>query len=327
MRRIEMPAVVMLLSAIAFGQSPAPTATTCAKTITFAVAEGGQPVPAIPKFATKWISKTKHVEGYPELCLSQIPASDTANYVVIFSTSESSFDGLSPSAHTYTSSGTASGAGASTSSYGGTWNYAYAGRLPQATTTTLDLLRVDASKKVLVLRAYDQQGRQVSHYSVNSDNNREKLLEMVFADIHRSTVDPASHKRLTAPLSVYYVNCDVDSPVPASLMAANDPPVPQPDPKPTTPASPPPPPQPTLDLSSNPAGADIYLDGAYVGRTPFTATVTSGAHIVMMRKPEFGTWIRRIEVDAGQRKVAAYLERKFLTLPSSESYADTSTPR
>ena len=106
-------------------QAPEPVPVACTKTVTFAIAEGGQPVPAIPKFAAKWIGKAKHVEGFPDMCLAQIPSSKTANYVVIFSTTEASFDGLTPSAHTYTSTGPLSGNFAGVSSYGGTWNYSY----------------------------------------------------------------------------------------------------------------------------------------------------------------------------------------------------------
>ena len=218
-------AVVLVISTCALGQSPVTAPAACTRTISFAIAQGGQPVPAIPKFAAKWIGKKKNIDGYPELCLAQTPSSNTANYVVIFSTSDSSFDGLTPSAHTYTSTGPQSGNVAFTGSYGGTWNYSYLGVLPASTTNTIDLQRVDASKKMLVLRAYDQQGRQVSRYSVDSDHSREKLLQQVVADIHRDAAETPPRKRVAAPLSVYYVNCDVDSPTPASQVAATEPPV------------------------------------------------------------------------------------------------------
>jgi len=308
--------VITAMATIAPAQSSAPSASVaCAKTISFAMAEGGQPVPAIPKFAAKWIGKKYHVEGYPELCLSQIPSASTANYVVIFSTSETSFDGLSPSAHTYTSSGPLSGNLAGISSYGGTWNYSYTGTLPPATTNSIDLQRIDSSKKVLVIRAYSQQGRHVSHYSVDSDHSREKMLEQVITDIHRDLMEAPEHKRITAPLSVYYVNCDVDSPTPAVLTASADSPPAQPEAKPAAP------PQATLDISSNPVGADVYLDGGYLGKTPFTASVVPGEHVVILRKTDFGAWGRKIQVAAGPRRVTAYLERKFLSLPAEQPQA------
>ena len=308
-------AIVFLISACALGQPSAPasaaTPVACAKTITFAMAEGGQPVPAIPKFAAKWIGKTKHVQGYPDLCLAQIPSSKTANYVAVFSTTEASFDGLTPTAHTYTSTGPVSGNLAGASGYGGTWNYSYTGMPPMPATSTLDLQRVDESRRVLVVRAYNQQGRQVSHHNVDANHNRESVLQQVMVDIHQAVVEKPEQKRVAAPLSVYYINCDVDSPGPASLMAANDPPPARADPKPT----PPPPPLPTIQFWSNPAGADIFLDDGYIGTTPFTSPVLPGEHTVVIRKTDFGQWQRKVRVVTGARKVSAYLERKFLNLP------------
>ena len=247
--------------------------------------------------------------------MSQIPSSKTANYVVIFSITEANFDGLTPTAHTYTSSGPVSANLVGASSYGGTWNYSYTGMPPVPTTGTLDLLRLDNSKKVLVVRAYDQHGRQVSHHNVDADHNRENVLQQVMADIHHAPVEKLDLKRMAAPLSVYYVNCDVDSPGPSSLIAANDPPVATANAKPTPY---PPPPLPTLEFWSNPAGADIFLDGGYLGRTPFTTTVLPGEHLVVIRKADFGAWQRKIQLSEGPRRVNAYLERKFLNLPSPQ---------
>ena len=307
--------VITAIATTAVAEAPTPSASaSCAKTISFAMAEGGQPVPAIPKFTAKWLGKKYHVDGHPELCLSQIPAATTANYVVIFSTTEASFAGLSPSAHTYTSSGPASGDLAGISSYGGTWSYSYSGVVPPAPTNSIDLQRIDASKKELVIHVYDQRGRQVSHYSVDSDHKREKLLEQLVNDIQGDAVAKPSQVRVSAPLSVYYVNCDVDSSTPASLTASADTSSAAPEAKPAAP--PLPPPQAKLDLSSNPSGAEIYLDGKLVGQTPLTVTVAPGEHVVIMRKQNFTTWTRNVQVGSGQRRVTAYLERQFLMIPS-----------
>jgi hypothetical protein len=251
------------------------------------------------------------------MCLSQIPSSKTANYVVIFSTNESSFDGLTPTAHTYSGASPFSANAASVNSFGGMWNYAYSSTPPQAATSSIDLQRIDSSKK-LMLAAYDQQGKQVSHYGVDSDHNRERILEQVLIDIHRDVAEKFSQTRIAAPLSVYYVNCDVDSPGPASLTAAAGP---QPAPSDAKPmASPPSQPAPLamLDFVSNPPGAGIYLDDKYIGKTPFSATVAPGEHVVIMRKADYGTWGRKLQVSAGPRKVTAYLEQKVLTLPFSQ---------
>jgi hypothetical protein len=307
--------VITAMVTIAAAEAPVPSASAaCTKSISFAMAENGQPVPAIPKFTAKWIGKKSHVDGYPEVCLSQIPAASASNYVVIFSTTEASFNGLSASSHTYTSSGPASGNLAGISSYGGTWSYTYTGVVAPAPTNSVDLQHIDQSKKELVIRAYDQHGREVSDYSVDSSHNREKLLEQVMADIHRDAATKPTQVRVGAPFSVYYVNCDVDSPAQPSLTASADT---SPAGSAATPvAPPPPPPEAKLEFSSNPPGAEIYLDGKLVGSTPSTVTVPPGGHVVMMRKKDFTTWTRTLQVSSGQRRVAAYLERQFLTISS-----------
>ena len=270
-------------------------------------------MPGIPRFAARWIGKAKRVAGFPDVCFAQIPSSKTANYVVIFSTSETSLDGLTPTAHTYTSTGPVSDNLAGTSSYGGTWNYSYAGVRAVLTTRTLDLQRLDESKKALVVRAYNQHGRLVSNHNVDANHNREAVLQQVMADIQHEVVERTELKRMAAPLSVYYINCDVDSPGPSSQVTSKDPPPAQANPRPT-----PPPPLPTLEFWSSPADADIFLDGDYVGRTPFTTAVPSGEHILLIRKTDYGAWQRKIQVDTGVRKVSAYLERKFLNLTTGQ---------
>lgn len=290
-------------------QVPIGVSAACSKTVSFAVAEGGQPVPAIPKFVTKWMGAAKHLEGYPEVCLSQTPSSLTTNYVVIFSIRESSFDGLNPTAHTYTSTGPTTSNTAATNSYGGTWSYSYSGGPPASATSSVDLQRVDSSKRELVLRGYDQQGRQVFHYNVNSGANREKLLDQGLADIHRDTVVAPSQKRIAAPLSVYYVNCDVDSTAPVSPVVSAGPIISPSAPKPTSQ------PPAILEFVSSPIGADIYLDGDYVGKTPLKLTVAPGEHALVMRKQDYGTWQQKLQASAGSRRVAGYLERKIVSLP------------
>src|SRR5450759_3195653 len=199
---MKTPAVLICLLAAAAGvwaQTPASAPEVCTKSVSFAVAEGGQPVPAIPKFAAKWIDKKLRKQDYTGLCFSQIPSSSTNNYVVIFSTSEAMFEGLTPSAHTYTSA-PGSGNATRTSSYGGTWSYAYAGVPPPKTTTTLDLRRDDKPKSLYV-RAYNQQGRIIFSNNQAGFPSREKLLESVLAGILSDASPAPKQTPLAVPLS------------------------------------------------------------------------------------------------------------------------------
>jgi hypothetical protein len=79
-------------------------------------------------------------------------------------------------------------------------------------------------------------------------------------------------------------------------------------------ASSPPFEQATVEFWSSPAGADIEVDGKYIGSTPSTVTVQSGEHAITMRKQDFGTWQKTIKVTSGNLKVAAYMEQVRVTL-------------
>jgi hypothetical protein len=63
-----------------------------------------------------------------------------------------------------------------------------------------------------------------------------------------------------------------------------------------------------LSVSSNPPGADIEIDGGFVGSTPSTLTVTPGAHEVVIKKKGFADWTRKLNVTGGTVNLAAELE-------------------
>lgn len=309
--------ILIATAACVQAQTPSePSAEACKKNVSFAVAEGGQPVPDVPKFASKWIAGKQKQHAYPGLCFSQIPSANANNYIVVLSSSEQGFEGLVPAAHTYTSATPASGSAAAISSYGGTWSYAYVGVTPPATTSTTDLGRDDKPKS-LYARAYNQEGHVIGRYApAGGWFTRDKLLDNIVAAINSDTPPAVKQKPNAAALSVYYVNCDVDQSSPhAALVNAADPPAAAPAqasaPAPSKPAPPPPP---TLEVWSNPAGADIYVDGNYVGRTPYSATVPPGEHTVILRKKDFGSYERKVQLETGKLKVGAYLEQRTLTL-------------
>jgi hypothetical protein len=53
------------------------------------------------------------------------------------------------------------------------------------------------------------------------------------------------------------------------------------------------------NVISKPAGAEITLDGAYVGNTPSALDLTSGTHQIAMSLPGFEQWTRKIEILPG----------------------------
>jgi hypothetical protein len=295
--------------------APAQTSATqgCGKNVSFAVAEGGQPVPAIPKFAVKWLESKAPRQHYSNLCFSQIPSASLPNYVVVFSTTDAAFDNLTPSAHTYTTTAPAHTSTAALTSSGGTWTYAYAGSAPPATTDTLSLKRDDKPKE-LVARAYDQSGHVVSKVNLASISSRDKLIEKVLSDIIADTPHQMAKSAVPSPFPVYYVNCDIDAPQasppvnggPAAAAARTE--------TASAAVKPAAAPDPEIDIWSDPGGADVFVDGAFVGKTPYTMSVTQGDHTITLRKHGYGVWQRKMYVGGAKRKVGGSLEIKELDL-------------
>jgi hypothetical protein len=63
-----------------------------------------------------------------------------------------------------------------------------------------------------------------------------------------------------------------------------------------------------LQISSTPDGADIEIDGGFVGNTPSTVGVAPGQHQLSVKKTGFKPWERKITVSSGQVNVSALLE-------------------
>jgi hypothetical protein len=69
-----------------------------------------------------------------------------------------------------------------------------------------------------------------------------------------------------------------------------------------------PPAQAQVQVISTPDGADIEIDGVFVGDTPSTVGVAAGQHDIALKKSGFKTWQRKIAVSNGQVNVNAVLE-------------------
>jgi hypothetical protein len=63
-----------------------------------------------------------------------------------------------------------------------------------------------------------------------------------------------------------------------------------------------------LEVSSTPDGADIEIDGNFVGSTPSTVGVAAGPHQLSVKKAGFMPWERKITVSSGHIKIDAALE-------------------
>jgi hypothetical protein len=66
--------------------------------------------------------------------------------------------------------------------------------------------------------------------------------------------------------------------------------------------------QPALIIDSTPAGADIEIDGAFVGNTPSTVTIAAGSHDIAVKKKGFADWTKKLNVTGGSVHLSAELE-------------------
>jgi len=64
-----------------------------------------------------------------------------------------------------------------------------------------------------------------------------------------------------------------------------------------------------VSVDSAPTGADIEIDGAFVGSTPSTITVAAGKHQVVVKKKGFNDWSKTLSVTGGTIHLNAELEQ------------------
>jgi hypothetical protein len=62
-----------------------------------------------------------------------------------------------------------------------------------------------------------------------------------------------------------------------------------------------------LEIVSTPSGADIEVDGNFVGSTPSTLSLPAGDHNISVKKAGFTTWNRKMSVSGGHVNVSAEL--------------------
>jgi hypothetical protein len=61
-------------------------------------------------------------------------------------------------------------------------------------------------------------------------------------------------------------------------------------------------------VESTPSGADIEVDGAFVGNTPSTVSVAPGSHQIAVKKKGFTDWTKTLNVTGGNVHLSAELE-------------------
>jgi hypothetical protein len=64
-----------------------------------------------------------------------------------------------------------------------------------------------------------------------------------------------------------------------------------------------------LEITSNPSGGEISVDGNFVGDTPSEFAVAAGVHTIAISKHGYKPWERNLTVSGGKVSVAAELEQ------------------
>jgi hypothetical protein len=63
-----------------------------------------------------------------------------------------------------------------------------------------------------------------------------------------------------------------------------------------------------IGIDSSPPGADIEIDGAFVGNTPSTISTTSGSHQIAVKKKGYADWIKTLNVTSGTVNLNAQMD-------------------
>jgi PEGA domain len=85
--------------------------------------------------------------------------------------------------------------------------------------------------------------------------------------------------------------------------------------------------QASLLIDSAPSGADIEVDGAFVGNTPSTVSMAPGNHQIAVKKKGFTDWTKALNVTGGSVHLNAELEAAVPSTPApAPAPAQTSAP-
>lgn len=305
----------------------------CTKNVSSAVVSSSGVEPLFPDFVTHWWKK--NAKSYPGVCLSSRPSSTARNYLLVFSTSESYYSGLMPTTHTYTStsSTTFSVNGSASDQYGNRWNYTGTGDAETTTATTVRENVPYTDRAVgLFARTYDSTGRIIrsdghlyrtrtggdaansAGYNIGSAlsniNARGKMLKSALLAITSDQDSPLPAPRaeevkvqtisaIQSPPTVAVGGTATTSKTENGVKASRD--------AQTDVNSPARMAEATAEISSDPAGADIEIDGGFVGSTPSSVGIAAGEHTVRVSKNGYKQWERTLRSSTGSIKIAAVL--------------------
>ena len=242
----------------------------------------------------KWM-QTKMVQKYPDVCY----VSPTTSVPVVFfiALAKDTYHGTRTVSETHTTQGTMDGTVTDTTVGSGTYGQqvgTVSGTTQNTTTTdrevpysfpytvltlSVETPEPDGTWKVRHNFQNNSIHQQVYGIAVTNRHPYHSLIEQAMQWVHRgglgnatqSVVTPQDNqpKALSTPIAA--------APESSATLAATA----------------------RLSVSSSPAGADIELDGSFVGNTPSELSVTEGAHALEIKKAGFELWERKLKITTG----------------------------
>jgi hypothetical protein len=299
--------VTPLLGGLAAEQKETPSRPPLAsglKTVSFAWADADGVHLGSQHWTNDWIRK--NAKNFPAIRFSQIP-SGADNYLIVISDSTSVLSGFQPvvRVNSTTSETNFSGSGDARDNSGARWSYTFDGRATSTTTTmthedvpyTIESHTLYASVyggpgDVLISRESETIGWQeggnpssAAIYNFGELARRIRLKTRLLNNVARDIVDfPATEARVEKPMNKTEVAVSTqpsDRSETAGATASEA--------------------LATISVTSNPDGAEIYVDDSFVGKSPATMQLKPGQHSIRAFAKNCQNWSQWITVGANSQ--------------------------
>jgi PEGA domain len=67
-----------------------------------------------------------------------------------------------------------------------------------------------------------------------------------------------------------------------------------------------------VNVTSNPSGADIEIDGKFIGNTPSATSLAAGEHVIAVKLAGYSNWQRTITAKGGRINISVSMEKPAL---------------
>jgi hypothetical protein len=288
------------------------------KSVAFAWADSEGVHLASPQFADDWVRK--NAKNFPAIRFSQTPVSRADNYLVVFSSSTSVLSGFQPVVrmNTTTTATDFSGSGTASDNSGSMWSYTFSGT---ATSTTRTMTQEDVpytiesqtlyasvyggpghsliyrhSETIGWQRGGDSQSAVIYNLAQTARRIRLKtrLLNSVAKDVVRFPSAGAEVERGSE-------HSKQKSAVAVPLQTSNR--LEKADPDASDAPS-------AVSVTSDPIGAEIYVDDSFVGYAPVILELKPGQHSIRAFAKDYKNWIRWITIAGGSEvHIAATMKK------------------